>query len=718
MIGVVRRLVPAVLATMVVACQSTGPAPPSRSPAASGAIGPDPGRLADVLTYKGTAARTGVMPGPEVANPPETLWEVDVPHGSSVPPLVFDGNVIVAGRDGTIRALEGETGRGAWSVALGVGIAMTPTIADDTLYALTLDGTLHAVALADRSTTWTANGFLDETVVTVTDGLVIAGAPGEIVALDADDGTERWRAATGGSDRAAVADGVVYAGGEGSGLLTSLALADGAERWQADLGAARVLTPSIVDDGIVVAGRDLAGGHSAVFLLGEDRTERWRWQAPNRDLIGATAVAGDRVFVALGSHAGGVHALALETGEELWGAGVPGELQAMPVVAGDTVYVGGARSGLTALDATTGAVRWTMALEGTTDGGIVVTGGLVIVAMKEVGGAGRVIALADPTDPRLAARPSARPSSAATTTVPGALPLDIESIDVIPGTSLLTGTALAPDGTMYAADMLNHRIVVRHPNGEVESWGERGSGPGEFDFSEVTENDSTASVAVSPDGDLVVVGDGGNHRVQVFDGNRRHLLSIGRLGRDDRQFVNPCCVTVDADHRIWVVDTAQAEVQVFEEDGTHVRTFGTLGAGPGQLNRPSLPVVDSEHGELYVPDFANRRISVFATDGTWLRHYDRALNDDLVLDEVNWLALDRARRMFVVDTTNQLFVIDQSGELLATYAGSAPGAGEIEFAPFVIDENGRMYGVDMGETTDARLFIGQLTPPIWPPDGD
>ncbi|HSL75606.1 MAG TPA: PQQ-binding-like beta-propeller repeat protein [Candidatus Limnocylindrales bacterium] len=676
-----------------------------------------PGQLADVLTYTGMATRTGEMPGPELANPPETLWQVDLSHGSSIPPLVFDGNVIVAGRDGTIRALEGATGGEAWKLELGSGIVMTPTIADDTLYALTLDGTLHAVALVDRSTTWTADGLLPQSVVTVTDGLVIAGAPGETVALSADDGIERWRAATSGSDRAAVGRGAAYAGGDGSGLLTSLALADGAERWQADLGAARVLTPSIVDDGIVVAGRDLAGGHSAVFSLAEDGTERWRWQAPDRDLIAATAVAGDRVFVALGSHTGGVHALALETGEPLWGVGVPGELQMIPVVAGDTVYVGGARAGLTALDATTGAVRWTVPLEGTTDGGIVVTGGLVIVASEEMGGAGRVIALADPADPRLAGGPSAPPTPAATTTVPEALPLDVESIDLVPGTSLLLGTAVAPDGTMYAADMLNHRIVVRDPDGEVEFWGEQGSGPGEFDFSEVTENASTTSVAVSPDGELIVVGDGGNHRVQVFDGERRHLLSIGRLGRGDRQFVNPCCVTVDADHRIWVIDTAQAEVQVFEKDGSHIRTFGTLGAGPGQLNRPSLPVVDSDRGELYVPDFANRRISVFSTDGTWLRHYDRALNDKLVLDEVNWLALDQARRMFVVDTTNQLFVIDQSGELLATYAGTAPDAGDIEFGPFVVDENGRMYVADISGASDGRLIIGQLDAPIWPPAG-
>ena len=715
MIHALRRAPVVALAAVVLGCQPTSvPAiGTAHSPSQRAAV--EPGPIADVLTYKGTATRTGVMPGPAVTNEPELLWEVDLPDGSGVPPLIADGHVIVASRDGTIRALDARSGRETWRLELGIGIATTPTIADGTLYVLTLDGTLHALALAERTTTWTARGFLDETIITVADGLVLAGAPGEIVALAVEDGSERWRAETGGSDRVGVADRVAYAGGEGSGVLTSLALDDGAERWNVDFGAARVLTPAIVDGEIVAAGRDLDGGHSAVFVLAGDGTERWRWQPPTRELIGATAVADGRVIVALGGQAGGLHALALDTGESLWDAAVPGELQMIPVVADETVYVGGAEAGLFALDATDGSVRWTRPLDGLISGGIAVTGGLVFVATAEIGGVGRVMALADPSDPRLAARPTSEPASTSTATRPQPLPLDVESVDVISGISLLLGTAVAPDGTMYATDMLNHRIVIRHPDGEIESWGERGSDPGQFDFSEVTENDSSTSVAVSPDGDLIVVGDGGNHRVQVFNGDRRHLLSIGRLGRDDRQFVNPCCVAVDADHRIWVVDAAQAEVQVFEEDGTHIRTFGSLGSGPGQLNRPSVPVVDSERDELYIPDFANRRVSVFSTDGTWLRHYDRALNQELVLDEVNWVALDRARRIFLVDTTNQLFVIDQAGELLATYAGMAPGVGDIEYSQYVIDESGRMYVADLGEATDGRLIIGQLTAPIWPP---
>jgi sugar lactone lactonase YvrE len=100
-----------------------------------------------------------------------------------------------------------------------------------------------------------------------------------------------------------------------------------------------------------------------------------------------------------------------------------------------------------------------------------------------------------------------------------------------------------------------------------------------------------------------------------------------------------------------------------------------------------------------------------------LRHYDRKLNDELRFDEMNHVVVDRAGRLYAVDTTNRLFVLDRDGTLLHTFAGTAPGTGPIEFGPFVIDDDGRMYLTDISGTTDARLVIGQLGDPLWPPPG-
>jgi outer membrane protein assembly factor BamB len=704
-----RRLPAVALFAVVLSCEAA-PSPT----AAPSAAAPD-GVLADVLTYKVNNERTGVMPGRALMDEPEILWDVDLGAGSSASPLVHDGDVIVAARDGWIRAFAGDTGHQTWSLELENGIVSTPTVADGVLYVVTDNGVLHAIRLDDRETLWSEEGFLDETIVTVVGDLVLAGAPGELVALSVDDGRARWRQKTGGSDRASTDGSAAYAGGLGSGVLTAVGVDDGLERWHRDLDSARVLTPVIVGDGIVAATRDNAGGHNAVLGLSADGTERWRWEPLERGRIAAFTVDKDRVIVQSDVDDTAVQAIDIRTGDDLWTTRMPGQLQMIPVVAGETVYLGGKQAGITALDTTTGAIRWEFPFEGLFGGGMVVTGGLLIATIQEEGGGGRVVALAAPADPRHVALASAPPTSQPSATPLAPLPLDVASVDVIPGRSLPLGTAVAPDGTMYVTDMWNSRVIIRHPDGEIEYWGETGGGPSEFDFAPVTENDSSTSIAVSPDGELIAVGDGNNHRVQLFDGSRGNPRSIGRLGREDRQFVNPCCLAVDAEHRIWVVDTAQAEVQVFGEDGMHLDTFGSPGTGDGQLNRPGIPFVDLATDEVYIPDFGNRRVSVFSTNSTWLRHYDQELNDELQFDEVNLVAVDRAGRLFIVDTTDRLFVLDRDGNLLHTFAGTAPGAGDIEFGPFVIDDEGKIYLTDLSDSTDARLIIGQLGAPLWPP---
>jgi outer membrane protein assembly factor BamB len=711
MMSGLRRLPAAALIAIVLACEAA-PAP-TASPSGQAPAGV----LADVLTYKVNNARTGIMPGPALVDQPEILWDVNLGTGNAASPLVHDGEVIVAPRDGRIRALDADTGQENWSHQLPSGIAWTPTIADGILYVVTEDGVLSAISLHDREIVWTATGFLDETVVTVVDDLVLAGAPDELVALSVANGDEQWRQKTGGSDRVATDGSVAYIGGEGSGMLTALAVDDGAEQWHLDLESARVLTPTIVEDGLVAATRDNPGGHNAMFGLAADGTERWRWEPLGRGRLAAFTVTDSQVIVASDLEDTAIQAIDLRTSEERWTTELPGQGQMIPVVAGETLYLGGAEAGITALDTADGDIRWALPFEGLLGGGMVVTGGLLIAAIGEEGGRGRVVALADPTDPRhaaLASAPSPPPSQPSATAVPS-LPLDVLSDDVVPGRSLPLGVAAAPDGTMYAVDQTNSRVIIRHPDGEIEYWGERGGGPGEFDFATVTENDGSTSIAVSPDGELIVVGDGNNHRVQVFDGSRHHMRSIGRLGREDRQFVNPCCVAVDAEHRIWVVDTAQAEVQVFAEDGTHLRTFGSLGIGEGQLSRPGGPFVDLSTDEVYIPDFANRRVSVFSTDGIWLRHYDRQLNDELRFDEVNGVFVDRGGRVWVLDTTNRLFVLDREGTLLHTFVLTALSAAESEYGPFVIDDDGRIYLVDLSAGTDPRLIIGLLGAPLWPP---
>jgi sugar lactone lactonase YvrE len=325
------------------------------------------------------------------------------------------------------------------------------------------------------------------------------------------------------------------------------------------------------------------------------------------------------------------------------------------------------------------------------------------------------VALADPADPRIGSTASAPPAATAAPASPIPANVRVLSTDPVAGQTLLLTTAVAPDGTMYVTDMANSRILVRSPKGKVEQWGEFGSGPGEFNFTEVTRNDNASGVAVSPDGKLIAVGDGANHRVQLFDRDRKYIRSIGRLGRDDGQFVNPCCLAIDEQHRIWVVDAGREDVQVFSEAGKHLLTFAGSGHGGGQLSRPSSIVVDLTANRVYVGDFANRRVAVFATDGTWIDGFGGVMANGQQLGETNDVEVDRSGRMFVLEDSGRIHVLAPDGTPIATISNQYPDIGVVEVATFALDNAGRLYFADIGDGTRARLVVAQLEAPLWPP---
>ena len=218
-------------------------------------------------------------------------------------------------------------------------------------------------------------------------------------------------------------------------------------------------------------------------------------------------------------------------------------------------------------------------------------------------------------------------------------------------------------------------------------------------------------MAVSPDGQLIAVGEGGNHRVQVFDGNRTHITSFGRTGRADGQFVNPCCVAIDNQHRIWVADAGRGDVQVFDEREIHLDTLGGEGSDDGELSRPGTPYVRTDLGEVYVPDFGNRRVSVFKTDGTFLRTHESRPGEDLLLDEVNEVTVDPWGRLWIMDTMTGVHVLSPDGARLATVPPLLPGVGPMDLGGMALDAQGRLYLNDAGH---QRLVVLQLGPPLWP----
>ena len=125
------------------------------------------------------------------------------------------------------------------------------------------------------------------------------------------------------------------------------------------------------------------------------------------------------------------------------------------------------------------------------------------------------------------------------------------------------GIAIAPDGSMYVADLFNNRILKFDAAGTlVARWGSYGWYDGQFY--------SPTGIAVAPDGSVYVT-DTGNRRVQKFDSSGKFLAKWGTSGSGDGQFYYPYGIAVAADGAVYVVDSYNHRIQKFDQTGTFLQ---------------------------------------------------------------------------------------------------------------------------------------------------
>ena len=171
--------------------------------------------------------------------------------------------------------------------------------------------------------------------------------------------------------------------------------------------------------------------------------------------------------------------------------------------------------------------------------------------------------------------------------------------------------AIGPDGTLYVADTLNHRIQRFSPEGQIlTTWG----GFGDFQTSAADDGkfNEPWGIDVGPNGN-VFVADTWNHRVQWFSPDGAFLGSLGQegLGDEPYSFWGPRDVAVDNEGRIYVVDTGNKRVKVFDSEGNFVTQFGAPGYLPGFLDEPVGISIGSDN-RIYIADTWNQRIQVFS----------------------------------------------------------------------------------------------------------
>jgi DNA-binding beta-propeller fold protein YncE len=141
----------------------------------------------------------------------------------------------------------------------------------------------------------------------------------------------------------------------------------------------------------------------------------------------------------------------------------------------------------------------------------------------------------------------------------------------------------------------------------VLEFGGLGTGEGKFN--------TPSGLAVDHEG-RIIVGDGGNGLIQVFNSKGDFEFQFGEPGDGDGQF-NGFHISVAAleGGRIAAVDQETQRVQLFDAKGQFERSFGTEGTDPGQFRMPATVNTDRDGRHIVVTDPGNDRVQIFDLNG-------------------------------------------------------------------------------------------------------
>lgn len=248
---------------------------------------------------------------------------------------------------------------------------------------------------------------------------------------------------------------------------------------------------------------------------------------------------------------------------------------------------------------------------------------------------------------------------------------------------------VARKGRLYVADPHTASIYVFDmPRRKVFQIGQR----------EPNRTRSPISMAIDAQSRLYVLDSIGKN-VMVFDPLGLYMFSVG----NPRDLAKPAGVAVSRDgSRIFVIDRGSIDnddhkVIAYAPDGKELFRIGPRGSDPGQLNIP-LDATVTEDGRLHILDSGNFRVQTFDETGKFVSSFGSVGNGLGNFSRPRRIASDNDGNIYVSDASfNNVQIFDPTGHLLMWLGKSGianlPGQYAL-IGAITVDETGRLYVAD------------------------
>ena len=209
---------------------------------------------------------------------------------------VDDSTVYIGSADGTLYAVDGQTGRERWRCETKGIIRSTPAVADGRVFFGSRDNHVYAVDAKTGTVKWT----FDTRREVVSLPLVVAGTvyigsrSSNLYALDAATGAVRWTFFYWTSwveSSARMRDGLLYIGSSDFQQLFALDAASGKKVWSFDTRGSTWSSPAVADKAVYIGAVGIPHlgyiDHHGAFFAVDRSSGRGLWHYPMRPIPGA-----------------------------------------------------------------------------------------------------------------------------------------------------------------------------------------------------------------------------------------------------------------------------------------------------------------------------------------------------------------------------------------------------------------------------------------------
>lgn len=356
---------------------------------------------AQTAMFRGTPAHTGVY---DSSGPTgfDLKWRFKTGGKVRSSPAVVAGSVLFGSEDGNLYCLKTADGSVRWKFATGGDLSSSPAIADGAVFLTVADGRIYSLDLATGQSRWAIKtgepipwlygkgkiqtwDYWQPSPVVADNMLYAASLDGKVRALDPKTGMAKWQFDTAAPIRAtpAVSAGMVYAA-DMNGRLHALDAATGAEKWHAETTLAGFASGEIQSSPAVAAGTVFFGARDGYLHAVDAATGREKWKLSHDGSWVNTSPAISEGLVFCGSSDGRfVQAVDVQTGKEKWRVTVKDRVFSSPAVADGKVYVATHGADILALEAASGKQLGQVQTEGAIQSSPVIDGGVLYIGSDD-----------------------------------------------------------------------------------------------------------------------------------------------------------------------------------------------------------------------------------------------------------------------------------------------------------------------------------------------